>query len=191
MLLRFVLVFALTSIQLLGIVESLLPKCCMSESGKTPPKQLILEILLTESGVGGTNQLVFLRVFSNRMVQFHPKRGRDLKTTHVSEAEISQAQLDSIVDLLGKEDVKNLPSTFRTTYTPIDFDWVLDMRIPRGPHLQKIKLVNFYPEMAKQNNKPYPQALLRLTCTVLALRDSLNAETPYPKEECTDFVSKL
>jgi hypothetical protein len=80
---------------------------------------------------------------------------------------------------------------FRSTYTPIDFNWALDMKIPRGARVQQIKLVNFYPAMAKQNNKPYPDALLRLTCGVLGLRKSLNAETPYSKEECTGVVSGL
>ena len=182
MLLRFVLVVALAS-------TSLLLKCCNSGAGGASPKQLVLEILMTESGVGGTNQLVFLRIFSNGTVQFHPKRGQDLNKTHVSQADISRAQLNSIAGLLEEEDVKNLPSTFRSTYTPIDFNWVLDMNIPRGPKVQQIKLINFYPATAKQNKKPYPEALLRLACTVLALRNGLNAETPYSEEECRGFVA--
>src|SRR5207245_11708611 len=82
------------------------------------------------------------------------------------------------------------PSTFRSTYTPIDFNWTLDMKIPRGTEVKQIKLVNFYPEMAKPPHKPYPEALVRFVCSVLALRHSLNAETPYPLEECRDTVSE-
>jgi hypothetical protein len=152
-------------------------------------KKLVLEILETDSGVGGTYQFVFLRVFSDRTVQLHPKRSQDIKKTRVSQGEISQAQLDTILALAAREDVKKLPSTFRSTYTPIDFNWTLDMKIPRGTEVQQIRLVNFYPEMAKQNNKPYPEALVKLVCSVLALRHSLNAETPYPLEECRDTVS--
>jgi hypothetical protein len=154
------------------------------------PKTLVMEIRETDSGVGGTNQFVFLRIFSDRTVELHSKRSQDIKKNRVTDGEISQGQLDTILTLLAREDVKSLPSTFRSTYTPIDFNWTLDMKIPRGAGGQQIKLVNFYPEMAKQNNKPYPEALLRLACTVLALRQSLNADTPYSEERCRNFVSE-
>ena len=154
------------------------------------PRTLIMEIRETDSGVGGTNQFVFLRIFSDRTVELHPKRSQDIKKNRVTDGEISQRQWGTILTLLAREDVKNLPSTFRSTYTPIDFSWTLDMKIPRGTGGQQIKLVNFYPEMAKQNNKPYPEALLKLACTVLVLRQGLNAETPYSEERCRNFVSE-
>ena len=96
------------------------------------PKTLVMEIRETDSGVGGTNQFVFLRIFSDRTVELHLKRSQDIKKNRVTDGEISQGQLDTILTLLAREDVKNLPSTFRSTYTPIDFNWTLDMKIPRG-----------------------------------------------------------
>jgi len=153
-------------------------------------KKLVLEVLETDSGPGGgSNQFVFLRAFSDRSIEFHPKRSEDLKKVPVSRGEISQAQLEMILAVVGREDVMKLPDMFKTTYTPIDFHWTLDMKIPRGTQVQQIKLVNFFPAMAKQNNMPYPEALMRLACSVLALRRSLNADTPDSDGTCRDFVS--
>ncbi len=159
-----------------------------STASDTPSKQLLLEIVETDWGVGGTNQLLFLRVFSNQTVEFHPRRSQDLKKARVSHGEISEAQLDMILNLIGHEDVMKLPRVFNSTFTPKDFYWTLDLKIPRRTQVQRIKLVNFSPEMARENNKPYPEALVRLVCAVLSLRRDLKAETPYSDEECKDFV---
>jgi hypothetical protein len=154
-----------------------------------PSKKLVMEILETYWGVGGTSHLVFLRIFSDRTIQSQPRRLEDEKKSTLNNGEISQAQLSSILALIAEEDVKKLPSTFRSTYTPIDSSWTLDIRIPRGTDVQQIKVVNFYPEMAKQNDKPYPEALMRLTCSVFALRLSLTAEKPYYEGECREYVT--
>jgi hypothetical protein len=153
-------------------------------------KQLVLEVLQTDSGVGGTNQFVYIRVFVDRSVEFDPKRNQNLKRDRVSRAQISGEDMDSIAKVLASEGVANLPSIFRSTFTPIDFNWTLDFSIPRGTHNQKIKVVNFSQGMAKQNNKPYPEALVRLVCTVWAVRKNFPTEMPDLSEDCRAFVVK-
>jgi hypothetical protein len=150
------------------------------------PKHLLLEVVQTDSGVGGTNQFVYLRVFSDRSVEFHPKRNQALKRERASRAQISDEDMDSTVKLLAREDVADLPRIFRSTFTPIDFYWTLDFTIPRGAQSQKIKVVNFSPGMAKQNNKPYPEALIRLVCTVWAVRKNFPTEMPDLSGDCQD-----
>jgi hypothetical protein len=173
-----------------GNKDSTSQKLAQSSAGPNTSKKLILEILETDYGVGRMNHhFVFLRIFSDRTVELHSKRGQDIKNARVSRGEVSQAQLDMILALVEREDVKNLPTTFRSTHTPIDFNWVLDFKIPRGQQTQQITLVNFSSEMARQNNKPYPEALMRLTCSVSRLRRDLKAETFYSGEECEQFVS--
>jgi len=153
-------------------------------------KQMVLEVIQTDSGVGGTNHFVYLRVFSDRSVEFNPKRNQELKRDRVSRAQIPGEDMDSTAKVLASEDVANLPSIFRSTFTPIDSYWTLDFSIPRGTHNQKIKVVNFSPGMAKQNNKPYPEALIRLVCTVWAVRKNFPTEMPDLSENCQDFVVK-
>jgi hypothetical protein len=153
-------------------------------------KQLVLEVLQTDSGVGGTNQFVYLRVFSDRSVEFHPKRNQELKRERVSRAQISEEDMNATVNVLTRKDVAELPSLFKSTYIPIDFYWTLDFTIPKGAKSQKISVVNFYPQMAKQNNKPYPEALVRLVCTVWAVRKDFKTEMPDLSEDCRDFVVK-
>ena len=152
------------------------------------PNHLLLEALETDSGVGGTNQFVFLRVFSDQTVEFHPKRSQDLRKTPVVHEKIPQADIDRIQSLLAQDDVAKLSKVFSSTFTPIDFYWTLDFKIPRGTRIQQVKLVNFSPQMAKRNNKPYSEGLLKLACTVLILRQDMQAETPDLRKDCQDFV---
>lgn len=154
------------------------------------PKQLLLEVLQTDSGVGGTNQFVYLRVFSDRSVEFHPKRNQELNREGVSRGRISDEYMDATLKVLAREDVGELPSSFTSTYTPVDFNWTLDFTIPRGTRSQKIKVVNFYPRMATQTNKSYPEALVRLVCTAWAVRRDCRAEMPDLSGDCQDFVVK-
>lgn len=188
---------------LLGLL-AISPPCCSQQSHEAAArsemksiaahsfssKQLVLEVLQTDSGVGGTNQFVYLRVFADRSVEFNSKRNQDLKKDHVSRALISGGDMDSTAKVLASEDVAGLPSIFRSTFTPVDFYWTLDFSIPRGTHNQKIKVVNFSPGMAKQNNKPYPEALVRLVCAVWAVRKNFPTEMPDLSENCQDFVGK-
>ena len=180
---------------LLGLLAISTP-CCSQQSHEQAAtaarglssKQLVLEVLQTDSGVGGTNQFVYLRVFADRSVEFNPKRNQELRRDRVSRAQISGEDMDSTAKVLAREDVANLPSIFKSTFTPIDFYWTLDFSIPRGTHNQKIKVVNFSPGMAKQNNKPYPEALVRLVCTVWAVRKNFPTEMPDLRQDCRDFV---
>ena len=154
------------------------------------PKRLLLEVVQTDSGVGGTNHFVYLRVFSDRSVEFHPKRNQELKRERVSRARITDEDMDSAVKVLAREDVADLPGIFGGTFTPLDFYWTLDFTIPRGAQSQKIKVVNFSPGMAKRNNKPYPEALVRLVCAVWAVRKDFPTQMPDLSGDCQDLVAK-
>jgi hypothetical protein len=169
---------------LLGFLVLTVP--CLSQQGQ---KQLVLEVLQTDFGVRGTHQFVYLRIFSDRSVEFHTKRNQDLKRDRVSQAQISGEDMSSIAKVLAGEAVANLPSIFKSPYIPIDSYWTLDFSIPRGPHHQKIKVVDFSPG-EKQNSGPYPEALVKLVCTVWAVRKNFSTEMPDVSEDCQNFVVK-
>jgi len=164
----------------------------MAPIASDPSRRLLITVLETDSGVGGgaPNQFVFLRVFSDRTVEFHSKRNQDIKREPVKVTQLSETDTQNILMLLAREDVKKLPRTFESPYTPIDFSWTLDFAIPRGTTSQQIHLVNFSPAKSKEYNKPYPEALLRLACTVLGVRQDFQAQTPDLRNVCNDFVLK-
>lgn len=108
------------------------------------PKQLLLEVLQTDSGVGGTNQFVYLRVFSDRSTEFHPKRNLELKREGVSRGLISEEDMDATLKVLAREDVAELPTSFRSTYTPVDFNWTLDFTKSKGHSEPKSQSGEFF-----------------------------------------------
>ena len=158
-----------------GLVVAVIPVCSRqndkqsSNSEKSldsSPKKLLLEVLETDSGIGGTNQFVYVRVFSDGSIEYHPKRFQDLKKQHPSQGKISKENLDAIAGVLTLKDVAELPSLFKSTYVPIDFYWDLDFTIPRGSETQKIQVVNFSPTKAIENTKliPKPSSGLYAQC---------------------------
>ena len=155
-----------------------------------PSRRLVFEVLETDWGVGGTNQLVYLRMFSDSSVEYHPKRSQELRRDHALRGEISNDELNSTAKVLARDDVAKLPPVFKSTFTPKDFYWTLDLAIPRGTQLQRIKVVNFSPGMAVQNNKTYPEALVRLVCTAWAVRAHFKTETPDLSEGCRGFAGQ-
>lgn len=183
---------------ILGLLVAVTPSCSQQsqvapadkrKSG-TSSKRLVFEVLETDWGVGGTNQLVYIRMFSDGSVEYHPKRSQELRRDRVSHGEISEDQLNMTAKVLAREDVAKLPPVFKSTFTPIDFYWTLDLGIPRGAQVQRIKVVNFSPAMAVQNNKTYPEALVRLVCAAWADRTRLAAETPDLSEDCRRFLEQ-
>ena len=154
----------------------------------TTSKRLVFEVFETDWGVGGTNQLVYLRTYSDGCVEYHPKRSQELKRDRVSHGEISEDELNATTKVLAQEDIAKLPRVFRSTFTPIDSSWTLDFGISRGTQVQRIKVVNFSPAMAMQKNKTNPEALVRLVCAAWAVRLHFKAETPDLSEDCRGFA---
>lgn len=142
----------------------------------------------TDNGVGGTNRFVYARLFSDGSVEYHPRGSQDIKKDRVSKGQVSEEEFNAVMETLVRADIKALPKYFATTYTPKDFYWTLDFRILRGPESQFIKVVNFYPPMAKQNRKPYPEALIRLVCTAWRIRESFTKEQADLSGNCSGFV---
>ena len=155
-----------------------------------PAKSLLLEVLETDSGVSGTHQFVYIRIFRDGLVEYHPKRSQELKKERVTQAHISEEDLASTAKMLAREDVTALPSTFESTFVPIDFYWTLDFAIPRATQSQRIKVVNFSTAMAVRNNKTYPEALVRLVCAAWTVRTRFSTETPNISGDCRGFVGQ-
>ena len=184
----------------LCVLVSLAPACSQqsreqigSNGGKSAgssSRHLLLEVLQTDAGVGGTNQFVYIRIFTDGSVEYHPRRSQELRREHVTRAHIPEEELAATAKALAREDVVVLPSMFKSTFTPIDFNWVLDFAIPRGGQRQKITVVNFSPSMAVRNNKAYPEALVRLVCAAWVVRKQLSTETPDLSQDCRDFAGQ-
>ena len=190
----------LCSIAVFGLLIAVGPSCPQQSRSRvaanntkdvgSSAKRLLLEVLQTDSGVGGTNQFVYLRVFSDGSVEYHPRRNQELKRERVSRGQISEEELEATAKTLAREDVAELPSIFPSTYTPIDFYWTLDFTIFRNTQNQKIKVVNFYPAMAAQNKKSYPEALVRLVCTAWSVRNDFPTQMPDLSGDCQRFAVK-
>ena len=185
----------LSRLAVFGLLFTMLAVCspqsrgqATSDGKRSSPRQLVLEVLETDWGVGGTNQSVYVRVFSDGSVEYHPKRSQELKTHRVSRGQLSEAQLEATAKVLTREDVAALASLFKSTFTPKDFYWTLDFTIPRGSQSQRIKVVNFSPDTAVQNNKGYPEALVRLVCAAWALRKQFPTEIVDLSGDCQGFV---
>lgn len=182
----------------LGLLVATTPSCSQQsqvapadkrKSG-TSSTRLVFEVLETNSGVHGTTQLVYIRVFSDRSVEYHPKRSQELRRDRVSLGEISEDELNITARVLAREDVAKLPPVFKSTFTPKDFNWTLDLGIPRGTEVQRITVANFSPAMAVRNNKTYPVALVRLVCAAWAARTHLTTETPDLSKDCREFAGQ-
>jgi hypothetical protein len=184
-------------IAVFGLVVAVIPVCFRqndkqsSNSEKSldsSPNKLLLEVLETDLGIGGTNQFVYVRVFSDGSIEYHPKRFQDLRKQHASQGKISKEDLDAIAGVLTRKDVAELPSLFKSTYVPIDSYWDLDFTIPRSGETQKIQVVNFSPTKAIENKKAYPQPLVRLVCAAWGVRKLFSTEMPDLSQHCQQFV---
>jgi len=185
----------LSQLAVFGLLFSMHAVCSPQSRGQatsggkqSSPRKLVLEVLETDWGVGGTNQSVYVRVFSDRSVEYHPKRSQELKTQRVSRGQLAEGQLEATSNVLTREDVAALPSLFESTFTPKDFYWTLDFTIPRGSQSQRIKVVNFSPDTAVQNKKGYPEALVRLVCAAWTLRKQFPTEIVDLSRDCQGFV---
>jgi len=85
-----------------------------------------------------------VRVFSDGLVEYHPKRVQDLRKQRASQGQISKEDLDAIAGVLARKDVAVLPPRFKSTFIRIDWFLRLLNRFEELPAPTVLAMVAFH-----------------------------------------------
>jgi len=104
-------------------------------------------------------------------------------------AKISADRMRNLVDLLNLGDIRALPKNIPPQNRPIDFFWETSIQINRPEGIQSVHIEDFYPFL-NLNGLVYPQALIRLECTLQDIK-STTAKRPKDQDDwCEELLSR-
>src|SRR5215470_9889795 len=141
-----------------------------------PKKGPLLEVILTTYDVSRTETLIYLRVFPDGRAEAHPMRQVDFRTLNPKEAQLSPAELATLMEFLGSSEVQHLDPKYSRYWGNIDFGQTWQITINRGDTTKSIVLENFQPFLARTKKKPYPSKLEKLGCLVWEFRAKVTGE---------------
>jgi hypothetical protein len=65
-----------------------------------------------------------------------------------------------------------------------------DIKLQHPGSVQRIRVASFSPDSARERNQLYPDALIKLGCSILKIRNDVYGDArPHSKTDCPDFPS--
>jgi hypothetical protein len=158
------------------------PATQAGQSARIAPASLvILEVTKTYSSLAESrNPNVYLRVFSDGAAECQSSRGDNsaVKKT-LTEDEFVQIQA-----VLRNPKLAKVRPRYESRYPILDSSTEWTIKIRRTGQPQVIEVVDFFPGMGKRMKHPYPDALVKLGCSIEKLRADVSAEAISLDGEC-------
>jgi hypothetical protein len=146
-----------------------------------PASSVILEVTNTYwSFAESRNPYVYLRVFSDGAAECQSSHGDNptIKKT------LTQDEFVQIKSVLRNPKLARVGPRYESRYAVLDSatEWTIKIQRPGEP--QVIQVVEFFPWLGKQMKHPYPDALVKLGCSIEKLRADVSGESIPLDREC-------
>jgi hypothetical protein len=139
-----------------------------SKSEASP--QIILEVINRHFTVGLEIPSVYLRVFSDGTAECHTVKYTGDEPDVVKRKALTPDDLSELRTVIENKELLNVKKKYESVNTVIDswMEWIVS--VPHNSGTQRIQVLNFSPGSAREKNTPYPDALVRLGCSIWKLR---------------------
>jgi hypothetical protein len=178
--------FALSSLAIPSAVAqepvTALPATQAGQSAPVAPASPeILEVTKTFSSmVESRSPYVYLRVFSDGAAECQSSYGDNptIKKT------LTRDDFVQIKSVLFNPKLAKVRPRYESRYTVLDSwtEWIIKIQRPGRP--QVIQVVDFFPWAEKDMKHPYPDALVKLGCSIEKLRADVSGESISFDREC-------
>lgn len=151
--------------------------------------EIILEVINRHFTVGKKIPSVYLRVFSDRTAECQTEKFWDEPEVTKTKT-LDTTEFEQLKTILDDPELLNIKRSYGLMYPVIDSWMEWDIEVPHGWHEEKIVVLNFSPASALKRNQPYPDALVRLGCSILKIRNDVFGDVQTRTEdECRNTPS--
>lgn len=159
---------------------------CVRNSDASP--KLILEVINSHFTVGEKIPSIYLRTYSDGTVECHTIKYWN-ETDSVKKSKLTKQELQQLKTELNNPELPQIKKTYGLVYPVIDSWMEWDIRIPRDSGNEEITVRNFSPVGAREKNQPYPDALVKLGCTIWKIRKEVYGDESYfGNDECKEVL---
>jgi hypothetical protein len=143
---------------------------CLSSAKPGSSPRVILEVINKHFTVGRKIPSVYLRVFSDGTAECHTVRYTGDEVGTVKKEKLSQEELGKLEALINGPELMNVKKRYELMYTVLDSWMEWNIKVPHKGGAQKIQVLDFSPGAAREKNQPYPDALVKLGCSIWKFR---------------------
>jgi hypothetical protein len=97
----------------------------------------------------------------------------------VKKEKLTQGELGRFEALADAPELLNAKKRYELMSPVLDSWMEWNIKVPHKGGAQKIQVLNFSPRSAREKNQPYPDALVKLGCSILKLRHDVYGDEPY------------
>jgi hypothetical protein len=160
------------------------------ESSHGSAAQVILEVKNKHFTVGRKIPSVYLRVFSDRSVECHSLKYTGDEVDIVKKKTLTPDEFERVRALVDQPELLNVRKRYGLMRTVVDSWMEWDIKLQHAGRVQNITVAAFSPRSARGRNRPYPDALVKLGCSISTLRDEVCSYEPgyQLRDECEEAL---
>lgn len=157
-----------------------------AQSPATAPVQTIIEVIATHTTPQTEHRYMYLRVFSDGTAECQLSAPTDAKNKEpaILRKTLTKDEFTRIKSAAYEPALANVGSKYETKYAIVDSwtEWKIELH--RSGQTQTIQVLEFSPGLAETMKHPYPDALVKLGCTLKKTRAAVSGEPPSHDYEC-------
>jgi hypothetical protein len=167
------------------------PDCSFAQSSNPKPEaNTILEVIATHTTMASEHSYVYLRVFPDGTAEFQSSRDShsESNVAPVVSRTLNEDDFTRLKSAVSQPRLAALKLRYETRFAIIDTSTEWTVRIYGSGRAQTVQVLEFSPGLARIMKHPYPEALVKLGCTIEKLRADVSGESERHDRECSRVI---
>jgi hypothetical protein len=153
-------------------------------------QELILEVVNRHFTMGKKISSVYVRVFSDGTTECRTEEFTGEETDVIRKNVLGADDFEKLKAELNEPELLDVKKKYGLMYAVIDSWMEWDITVQHPGSVQRIQVASFSPEAARERKQRYPDALLKLGCSILKIRGDVYGDvSAHSKADCTDSPS--
>jgi hypothetical protein len=141
-------------------------------------REIILQVLNNYFTRGTTISSLYLRVFSDGTAECHTEKFTGEEKDVTKRKILGAKGFEELKAVINGPNFPEIKKRYELNYPVVDswMEWLITVQHPNGE--QSIQVANFSPASELYKNQAYPDALVKLGCSILKIREEV-FDDPY------------
>jgi hypothetical protein len=145
-----------------------------SEGNKSQrTREIILEVMNKHFTRGTTIPSLYLRVFSDGTAECHTEKFSGEEKDVTKRKVLGTKEFEKLKAVINEPNFRDIKKRYELNHPVVDswMEWTITVQHPNG--VQRIQVLNFSPVSEVYKNQAYPDALVKLGCSILKIREEV------------------
>ncbi len=142
-------------------------------NGADHGRKLILEVINRHFTMGKKIPSAYLRVFSDGTAECHTEKFTGKEKNLTKTKVLGAGEFEQLKEVISDPEMLDVEKRYERMHFVVDSWMEWDIKVQHQGGVQRIQVASFSPTSARERNQPYPNALVRLGCSILKIRNGV------------------